>query len=815
MKRPLFCVALAYALGEVIGLYTKTVGEVSIAAVMLIFAGFFMEKKMKRTYILFLSMMSGMVCAFLFVPKELINSHGNEYAVEENYEIRTYVSGNLNARNHQSTISFSGFISGKSGDCYELSVFETSDAGIRPSFVLLRGVTENYALSTYVQVTGQYQQFDTIQNPGEFSLAIYYRSRGMEGYLYAPSVRIIQKQTNMRVSELFQYVYSKMKNGLYHLRDNFDERLKILQEAEYAAIFSGILLGDKTEINPDTKKLFQIGGILHILAISGLHITMIGGFVFWLFRKLYLPYPVAGVLAIMFVWIYGVFTGFSLATQRAVWMLTISVIAQICGKSYDMQTSMGIALFIMLLENPIRILDSGMQLSYMAIAGVALSRYIGRQLHRNARYARFEKTYKFRGMLLKSVLFSTCLNIMMIPIVTCHFYILPTYSWLINLIVVPFMTVVVMSGWTGLLISYLVVPVGKILLLPGKWILQGYEWLCRCTMALPGNAITTGELSMWQILVWYGGIVLAFICMKRSVRKTVQEFVYKKTGRFWRGRQVMRYYMSCLLVMICLVSGMETILFSVQWTETIFFLDVGQGDAILIKTAGGGTLVIDGGSTSNEKCGEYTLLPALKSQRMTDIDYWFVTHTDEDHINGLKQILKSGSFSQVRIRSIVLSQYIVEDDAYSELKKLAKKSGVPICRMKEGECIGDGTFTITCLHPTRGYNADDKNASSLALAYHSNTFDMLFTGDMNADAVETMRAGCGYQASYDCIKIPHHGSKYSCVEDWYSEAKYNVISCGEKNRYGHPHAEVMDAIIESGGVLLRTDKCGAVEFLQD
>ena len=122
--------------------------------------------------------------------------------------------------------------------------------------------------------------------------------------------------------------------------------------------------------------------------------------------------------------------------------------------------------------------------------------------------------------------------------------------------------------------------------------------------------------------------------------------------------------------------------------------------------------------------------------------------------------------------------------------------------------IGDDTFTLTCLHPTAEYRAKDKNAASLALAYHSDTFDMLFTGDMDADAVADM----DIQQDYDCIKLPNHGSKYSYVEGVYAHADYGLISCGYNNRYGHPHTEVLQGLAQEGTKVLRTDEMGAVIF---
>ena len=193
---------------------------------------------------------------------------------------------------------------------------------------------------------------------------------------------------------------------------------------------------------------------------------------------------------------------------------------------------------------------------------------------------------------------------------------------------------------------------------------------------------------------------------------------------------------------------------------------------------------------------------------MTEIDCWFVTHTDEDHISGLKELLLQGKLTQIKVRTVVFSAYVFQDAALAELEAVIRAAGITIVWMREGDVIGDDTFTLTCLHPTAEYRAKDKNAASLALAYHSDTFDMLFTGDMDADAVADM----DIQQDYDCIKLPHHGSKYSYVEGVYAHADYGLISCGYNNRYGHPHTEVLQGLAQEGSKVLRTDEMGAVVF---
>ena len=541
---------------------------------------------------------------------------------------------------------------------------------------------------------------------------------------------------------------------------------------------------------------------------TGLHISLLGGLLFRLMRRARVPIPAAGIITIAGLLLYGMMTGMSLATMRAIWMMVIFLVAQMFGKSYDMPTAMGVALFFMLLCNPVRILDAGMQLSYMAIAGVSLGNYGMKRLHKKTGFRRFQKRYPLRFRVVQSLFYSVTLQGMMLPVVAKTYYEIPVYAGLLNLIVVPGMTVVVAGSWFGLLVSIGTISLGRFVMLPVGWMLQGYTWLCERTLELPWNTLVTGEIRGWQIGMWYGGIACTLVLLRTKTRNKLRDFVYKHTGRFWRKREVVRYTVCTILISMLLQGAGQALCVWQQRTEAIYFLDVGQGDGILIRSPDGRNIVIDGGSTSQSKCGTYTLLPALRSQGMTEIDCWFVTHTDEDHISGLKELLLQGKLTQIKVRTVVFSAYVFQDAALAELEAVIRAAGITIVWMREGDVIGDDTFTLTCLHPTAEYRAKDKNAASLALAYHSNTFDMLFTGDMDADAVADM----DIQQDYDCIKLPHHGSKYSYVEGVYAHADYGLISCGYNNRYGHPHTEVLQGLAQEGTKVLRTDEMGAVVF---
>ena len=373
MKRPVFCVALAYALGEVIGLYTRTVGEIGIVSAMLVCVGIFMRKKKqgKSACVLGLGIGLGMLGAFLRIPQDLRKAG---YPAGNGYDIITYATG---GETQGKTAICAGILTDRQGETWTMRVLDGADVH---GDILLRGVEGEHAIAEIVQVTGTYDTFEHVRNPGGFQSRSYYLARNISGYYYAPQVTTITVDQR-KILGLPRYLYYQEKRILYELRVWVDCRIAKLLPEEQASLVSGILLGEKSGIDAELKTLYQMGGIAHILAISGLHISLLGD-CSSIDAAARVPIPAAGIITIAGLLLYGMMTGMSLATMRAIWMMVIFLVAQMFGKSYDMPTAMGIALFFMLLCNPVRILDAGMQLSYMAIAGVSLGNYGMKRLHK-------------------------------------------------------------------------------------------------------------------------------------------------------------------------------------------------------------------------------------------------------------------------------------------------------------------------------------------------------------------------------------------------------------------------------------------------
>jgi len=228
-----------------------------------------------------------------------------------------------------------------------------------------------------------------------------------------------------------------------------------------------------------------------------------------------------------------------------------------------------------------------------------------------------------------------------------------------------------------------------------------------------------------ELVIYYMVFAALLICLNPTYVSNVRRWIQKKYKKWIPYMKLKKLgYMICGIAMAIGIVGITTIRIS-NMNERIVFLDVGQGDGVLIKTANGTNIVIDVGSTTNDSLGEYVACPALLSEGMSHIDYWFISHFDEDHISGLSYILDNEIDLGIEVDNIVVSHNILEQQEQKLLKK-AKNKGINIIYMHKGDKITNDSFAIEALHPSCGFESDDKNEKSLVIDYRSDYVSILF-----------------------------------------------------------------------------------------
>ena len=820
MKRILFWATGMFALGEVAYLYAGRIINYSIALAMLICLAFIFVRKEKY-------FRRGLFLCLFFI-------FGFGYIMLKDYCNPILYKTGLNEQNVEKTENDYSIISIGKKESMEYSLMAEAvvvdkslakgtitvkvGRGLFSYYILIYQANKDYYIGERLILDGEIYTFKNAANPGTFDAYTYYWGRGI--LFYTTEDAIITGNSDKNNSDvernIFSYVEDKwyeVKETLYTKKNDMISQIYSITDSATAGFYISVLLGDKAYLDEKIYTLFQINGISHILVISGLHISIIGGLLYKLIKSVGIDHNISAVITIVMVILYGTMTGAGYATIRAMIMLIICLVGERLSRDYDMLSAMSLSLFLMLLENPFKVLDGGMILSYFAIGGVILGRYIINCLLRNSKFLKFKKKNRKLYSFVTTVIISISVNIMLSPVISRLYYGLPLYSVIINILIVPMMSVVVTLGILGVILAYVSTIWGWLIFMPGGIILKFFVGICEFVMGLPIYTINTGCPAMISILLYYGMVIFTVILINYRVQRRIRHKLYKATHITFSARGWRKIYFGVWIAVFSIVCGGVVISEKCNHEETILFADVGQGDGTFIRIDGC-NMVIDGGSTSNENLGEYVIVPILKYMKMTDVDYWFITHSDLDHISGLVYILEQGKMSGITIRNIVIGSQFMEDDNLIEIVNLADALEVNVIIMEPKDYIEIGDIKITCIAPSEGYSYLDKNQASLGLSYASSQINILFTGDMDKEAMKyTIDNYKEYmEQCYDVLKVPHHGSKYSINEEMYSlvSGGVGVISCGENNSYGHPHNDTVNTLNEYNINLLRTDYSGAI-----
>lgn len=687
----------------------------------------------------------------------------------------------------------------------------------------------DYINGDYICMSGTVSVPDSATNPGTFDQYIYLRNKGY--YLCISNGTI--ESGNHRPYSIEGFLYG-INNRCTKIIDNsFD--------SESAGIVKAMLVADKSTLDKNIKKLYSENGIAHIMAISGVHVAIIGMTLYGFLRKLRIGRLISGTFSIAIIILYGIMTGMSSSTERAVIMLILSIAAEYFGRKTDAPTSMGFAMIIMALGNPYVILDAGFQLSFAAITGVTVVAPQLRKLLRmfkcfikeadEKKKQKHKKIMSLRKVIIKlidALVVGIASFITTTPVIIYYYYQFPPYSILINLIVIPLVSLIVGGSILVVLTSLFFTGAAVVMTYPVRLILFGYKYLCIFASGLPGASVLVGHISIGMVFVYYLSVVLIFAIL-RMIR----------IGKTERGGPIL-YLMLATVLFLTVVYEV----YSYDKSLKIVYMDVGQGDGVLLRTSGHGGILIDGGSSSNKRVGEYVMVPVLKYYGVSEVEYAFVSHGDADHVSGLEYLLNEEQ-SGVHVVNLVLPEY-GDQDALQELKSEATANNVNIIYMKPGDNITYNhqhaeTINIECLYPDEeaGQSVLDTNNLSMILkttitwdvreadienlnksSDSDASLSLLFVGDAGIAAEKRLIELYGKNSlgeipdsiACDILKVGHHGSRNSSGSDFLKRvsAMYGIISCGKDNRYGHPHAETLERLKMADTKYMTTKEHGAI-----
>lgn len=740
----------------------------------------------------------------------------------------------------------------------------------------------SYLYGKKVRVIGDIVQMKKARNYGNYDEYTTLRSKGVllkisakEIYVYLnkSSFTTIYEDLDDKYISLEKWMDNAaseekgpltVKGVIYKLKLNMRNVLKDITTEEEYGILAAMVLGDSEEVDKDTKELYSLSGISHIMAISGLHVSLIGMGVYKLLRKR-MRYVSSATISMGLMSFFLVLIGNPISAKRAVIMFVIHLIADLCGRKYDVLSALSMAAMVLLIDNPYYLMNSSFQLSFVAMIGVSVCVPIVMDFIFGGDEDKLiiEKNLWLKDVMIsamKMLAFNIVLSIILLPLNCYLFFRVSIYSPVINMIVVPLVGLVLVMVLLGMMAAIFIPSLGIFLAGTAVCILRFFTWLSRIVVSMPYSSVLTGKLTFGEIIFCYLllGLCIFILADKTSWHSKRQRFVNtikesKKESKI-ESKIVRKKYWCKWMCVAFFMSTFFIIIFREKYNGfSICFLDVGQGAAIYMKSEEGNDYLIDGGSSDEKNIGEYKLESFLEARQVDKLEYVFVTHCDTDHISGIVELIER---KNILIDNLILPDIPGEsrDEKYLELEALARKQGINVLYMKAGDKLKDGELKITCINPgvvnssvmenlTRNEIRDvardeirdiardeikdvarntttDINESSLVFVAEYKSLAAVFTGDIGK---ETERELINILEQYDFDRrtviydVAHHGSRNSNSEELIGLLKPTiaVVSCGKDNSYGHPAVEVLERLKEVGCSVWCTYESGQIEVYEE
>lgn len=562
-----------------------------------------------------------------------------------------------------------------------------------------------------------------------------------------------------------------------------------------AAFLKGILLGLRGGISPEVKETFSNTGVIHVLAISGLHVGLIAGLFFGFFRLLRLPENWASLAVIITLIVYCFLTGGSPSVVRASIMGSVILLGNVVNRQGDIYNSLALAAIIILVISPSDIFYVGFQMSFGATLAIV---YLVPRMQSWLPSAWLPEKpatvgARFRKWALMLFLVSLAAQIGTTPMAVYYFNRLPLISLAANLVVVPMIGLIL-----GLALAAVVFDAIHLFL--------GYS--------LMATVLAIVE-TLLGIVAWFADFPFAYITLPTPDPLTICLFIaIVAVGA--RVRESVRARRWALILLLIFANKLTWFQVAEQWDPKmeIVFLDVGQGDATFIKSPNGRTILIDGGDVEGDfSFGERVIAPYLRHRGLNRIDCVVLSHPHDDHLGGLVYILENFEVGHVLDAGQPYDSY-----RYQRFMSLIVAKNIDYRVVRENDQItGFAPLEIKVLHPSADYaefyfaqDGFNTNDGSVTLKITYDAVDCLFTGDLEEDAEEELFD----DPELDCevVKAPHHGSITSSTLELIHATTPEVVyvPCGRHNKFKHPSAEVMRRYRSVGSNIFRADLHGAL-----
>ncbi|MDH7577233.1 MAG: DNA internalization-related competence protein ComEC/Rec2 [Bacillota bacterium] len=638
-------------------------------------------------------------------------------------------------------------------------------------------------------------------NPGDFNYREYLARRGIVARLEAQGLPVFLGSGEGDL----QYL---LRRSLSLVRQRVEKGIEEDLHPAQASFLMGVLLGAKEELTPDDREVYQRTGVMHLFAVSGLHLGFVLFFFLALARLLRFGRSSTLFLVAFGVLGYAALVGFPPSVTRAAVMGLTGTVAYLWPRRKSAPASLAFAALVILIFHPGSLFDAGFQLSFAATWGII---YLAGPLG-----DRLPLPPGWKG----AVTVPLGAQLAVLPLLALYFQQIPFLSLVANILVVLLAGLVVNLGLAGMILTLLHQGLAGPFFLTAGALTLPIRGLLDIFAAVPGGTLAAPSPPWFLTAAWFTLLAIFNWSFRSGNEVSFPHFRFRPPARRW----LIPSLVGLLLTGFLLVRGID--LSGTPGQLRVTFLNVGQGDAVLVETPGRRSLLVDGGgkpafSQSSFDPGRQVVVPYLTRRGIRRLDLVVNSHPHEDHLGGLLAVCE-----KIQVGEVVAPPVKHPTPLWLKFEALLEERGIPLHRVSSGTTLHlDPKVRITFLHPPPSLltgTRSDLNNNSLVMRLEYGRFGFLLTGDIEQEGmtalVEAVRRGSLSRELLQAVvlKAPHHGSATGIVLEFAALVRPQVvvISVGP-NSFGHPSPETLRFWQEQKATVLRTDTDGAVIFETD
>ncbi len=598
--------------------------------------------------------------------------------------------------------------------------------------------------------------------------------RNYKGFDYS---QYLKTQNVYRVCKSdYNSIDLKKKNCLFvgkmwitNLRNRLINNINQLLDKSSASVANSILFGDSSFLDDTQRQYFNDASLIHILAISGMHVTYVA--MFWTFSLKKFDNRKRKYFIILFLVFIANLTGCSPSVIRASIMCSVAIFSKLVYRKSDTISNIALSGLIILIINPYNLLNLGFQLSFLGTLGIVLF---------NSKISSFLDILpntKIIDTIKSIIVMGISANILIIPILIYTYNTFSLIFLISTILVTPILLIMIFTGYLTAVLSLLSIKLAGISAIIFDFLVKIFNHIAELCSKITFLRFTVVTPSVIEVLVYYLIIFYLFFFFKKSHIKAI---------------------LKIMLIIVLITLLMKFIVFQTSGLK-LYFIDVGQGDSCLIKTETNKVILIDGGGseTGSYDVGKNVLVPYLLDRKITKIDYMIISHFDSDHVKGLFTVIE-----KLNVKNAVIAEQGESSDNYRYFEKLVKSKRVNVITVKAGDRLQiDKSTFIDILWPTKDLIQENiLNNNSIVCKLNYKDVSILFTGDIEKVAEDKIIQLYGNRASSllksTVLKVAHHGSKSSSIQDFVEcvQPKIALIGVGKNNKFGHPNEDVVERI---------------------